>query len=109
MLGVVMVGGVFIALNHQQVVGGGCCRWAHRIVRCASHVTQPLWFGAVDRWRVCLLVAPDSQLPHRTVRCRTGQALFSVRCASDFCALTLRALCFIVVMSGVVAVDHCTG
>jgi hypothetical protein len=28
--------GVFIALNHQQVVGGGCCRWAHRTVRCAT-------------------------------------------------------------------------
>jgi hypothetical protein len=25
----------------------------------ASHVTQPLGFGAVDRWRVCHLVAPD--------------------------------------------------
>jgi hypothetical protein len=23
---------------------GGCCRWAHRTVRCASHVTQPLGF-----------------------------------------------------------------
>jgi hypothetical protein len=38
--------GVFIALNHQQVVGGGCCRWAHRTDRCASHVTQPLGFGS---------------------------------------------------------------
>jgi hypothetical protein len=36
--------GVFIALNHQQAVGGGCYRWAHRTVRCASHVTQPLGF-----------------------------------------------------------------
>jgi hypothetical protein len=36
--------GVFIALNHQQVVEAGCCRWAHRTVRCASHVTQPLGF-----------------------------------------------------------------
>jgi hypothetical protein len=24
------LGGVFIALNHQQAVGDGCCRWAHR-------------------------------------------------------------------------------
>jgi hypothetical protein len=38
--------GVFIALNHQTTVGGGCCRWAHRTVRCASHVTQPLGFGS---------------------------------------------------------------
>jgi hypothetical protein len=36
--------GVFIDLNHQQVVEAGCCRWAHRTVRCASHVTQPLGF-----------------------------------------------------------------
>jgi hypothetical protein len=28
--------GVFIALNHQQAVGAGCCRWAHRSVRCAT-------------------------------------------------------------------------
>jgi hypothetical protein len=27
--------GVFIALNHQTTVGAGCCRWAHRTVRCA--------------------------------------------------------------------------
>jgi hypothetical protein len=46
MLGVVVVGGVFIALNHQTTVGDGCCRWAHRTVRCASHVTQPLGFGS---------------------------------------------------------------
>jgi hypothetical protein len=38
-------------------------------VRCASHVTQPLGF---DRW------SSDS-LGHRTVRCRTGQVLFTVR------------------------------
>jgi hypothetical protein len=28
--------GVFIALNHQTTVGGGCCRWAHRTVRCST-------------------------------------------------------------------------
>jgi hypothetical protein len=38
--------GVFIALNHQTTVGTGCCRWAHRTVQCASHVTQPLVFGS---------------------------------------------------------------
>jgi hypothetical protein len=38
--------GVFIALNHQTTVGAGCCRWAHRTVRCSSHVTQPLGFGS---------------------------------------------------------------
>jgi hypothetical protein len=29
---------------------------------------------------------------HRTVRCATGQVLFTIRCASDSAALTLRAL-----------------
>jgi hypothetical protein len=36
--------GVFIALNHQTTVGAGCCRWAHRIVWCATghcSVSQP--------------------------------------------------------------------
>jgi hypothetical protein len=28
--------GVFIALNHHIAVGVGYCRWAHRIVRCAT-------------------------------------------------------------------------
>jgi hypothetical protein len=28
--------GVFIALNHQNNRWGGCCRWAHRRVRCAT-------------------------------------------------------------------------
>jgi hypothetical protein len=36
--------GVFIAPTTKVVVG---CRRAHRTVRCASHVTQPLGF---DRW-----------------------------------------------------------
>jgi hypothetical protein len=53
------------------VVGGGCCRWAHRTVRCASHITQPLGF---DRWSFW-------QLGHRTVRWCTGQSLFTIRCA----------------------------
>jgi hypothetical protein len=44
---------------------------AHRIVRCACHVTKPL---DSNRWSFCLL-------GHRTVRWCTGQALFSVRCA----------------------------
>jgi hypothetical protein len=40
-------GGVFIAPTTKVAVGRGCCRRAHRTVRCASHVTQPLGF---DRW-----------------------------------------------------------
>jgi hypothetical protein len=45
--------GVFIALNHQTTVGvaavDGCTGQSGAppdTVRCASHVTQPLWFGS---------------------------------------------------------------
>jgi hypothetical protein len=38
----VVVGGVFIAPTTKMVIGEGCYRWAHRTVRCASHVTQLL-------------------------------------------------------------------
>jgi hypothetical protein len=59
--------GVFIALNHQTTIGGGCYRWAHRTlsgapsdaVRCASHVTQPLGFWSSWPLEACLQVAPD--------------------------------------------------
>jgi hypothetical protein len=39
--------GVFIAPTTKMAVGELCYRRAHRIVRCASHVTQLLGF---DRW-----------------------------------------------------------
>jgi hypothetical protein len=72
--------GVFIAPTTKVVVGEGCYRRVHRTVRCASHVTQPLGF---NRWS-------SNMWAHRTVRCCTGQSLFTVRCAicacSDFCA-----------------------
>jgi hypothetical protein len=35
-------------------------------VRCANHVTQPLEFGRFRPLELCLLVAPDSPVPHRT-------------------------------------------
>jgi hypothetical protein len=35
-------------------------------VRCASHVTQPLGFWRCRPLELCLLVAPDSPVPHRT-------------------------------------------
>jgi hypothetical protein len=63
--------GVFIAPTTKMVVGQGCCRWAHRTVRCASHVTQPLGF---DRWST-------DKWGHRTVWWCTGQSLFTIRCA----------------------------
>jgi hypothetical protein len=37
----------FYSPNHQKWPLEGCCRMAHRTVRCASHVSQPLGF---DRW-----------------------------------------------------------
>jgi hypothetical protein len=62
--------GVFIAPTTKMAVGEAACRWAHRTVRCASHVTQPLGF---DRW------SSDSW-DHWTVRWCTVQSLFTVRC-----------------------------
>jgi hypothetical protein len=59
--------GVFIALNHQTTVGEVLLSMgAPDIVRCASHVTQPLGFWRsrpLERW---LLVAPDNLVLHRT-------------------------------------------
>jgi hypothetical protein len=78
--------GVFIAPTTKVAVGRGSCRRAHRTVRCASHVTQPLGF---DRWSF-------DKWGHRTVRWCTGQSLFTVRCAicacSDFCARSPRTV-----------------
>jgi hypothetical protein len=62
---------VFIAPTTKVAVGEAVCRWAHRTVRCASHVTQPLGF---DRWS-------SDRWDHRTVRWCTGQVLFTVWCA----------------------------
>jgi hypothetical protein len=39
--------GVFIASTTKMWPMEVCCRMAHRTVRCASHVSQPLGF---DRW-----------------------------------------------------------
>jgi hypothetical protein len=67
-------------------VGEGCCRRAHRTVRCTSHVTQPLGF---DRWSC-------DKWGHRTVQWCTEQSLFTVRCAicacTDFCARSSRTV-----------------
>jgi hypothetical protein len=60
--------GVFIAPPTKMAVGEAVCQWAHRAVRCASHVTQPLGF---DRW------SSDSW-DHWTVRWCTGQSLFTI-------------------------------
>jgi hypothetical protein len=62
--------GVFIAPTTKVAVGEGCCRRAHRTVRCASHVTQPLGFDRWSFWHV----------GHRTVRWCTGYVMFTVWC-----------------------------
>jgi hypothetical protein len=66
-------------------------------VRCASHVTQPLGF---DRWSFVFLW-------HRTVRCRTGQVLFTVWCASDGCAALPRTVCALFIWNSAFAGEHC--
>jgi hypothetical protein len=51
--------GVYIAPTTKPTVGEVVYRWAHRTVRCASHVTQLLgfwWFRPLELW---LLGAPD--------------------------------------------------
>jgi hypothetical protein len=58
--------GVFIALNHHIVVEDGCCRWAHRTVRCASHVTQPLGFGRCRPLEALSSSGTGSPVPHQT-------------------------------------------
>jgi hypothetical protein len=67
--------GVFIAPTTKVAAGRGCCRWAHRTVRCTSHVTQPLWF---DCWS-------SDMWGHRTVPVHCPVRLMAP-------ALTLRAL-----------------
>jgi hypothetical protein len=36
--------------NHQKWLLEGCCRMAHRTVRCASHVSRPLGFDCWSYW-----------------------------------------------------------
>jgi hypothetical protein len=92
--------GVFIALNHQTTVGEGCYRWAHRIVRCTSHVTQPLGFGSCRPLEALSSsdtgqsgAAPDR---HCLV---SGAPLTSVLTSTAHCSA----------VRGTVAVDRCAG
>jgi hypothetical protein len=100
--------GVFIALNHQVAVEEGSSGWAHRTgtIGCPvrRHVTQTLGSGARST------VGGFVLMRHLTVRCNTGQVLFTVRCASDSEALTLRALfiCHPLLQSTVVASSRCS-
>jgi hypothetical protein len=97
MLGVVVVGGIYSPQPPSSrwgrllVMGAPDSpvrHWrgpVHCLVR--RHVTQPL--GSRARSNVGGFVLTR----HRTVRCHTRQVLFTVRCASDFAALTRRAHC----------------
>jgi hypothetical protein len=51
--------GVFIAPTTNSIVGEAVCRWAHRTVRCASHVTQSLGFWRFRPLELWGLGAPD--------------------------------------------------
>jgi hypothetical protein len=62
--------GVFIALTTKMTVGGGCCRMAHRTVRCATGhcpVRQPHHQAVGFRPLELLTAGPlDSPVVHRT-------------------------------------------
>jgi hypothetical protein len=91
MVGVEGGWGFFLTPTTNSTVGAGCCRWAHRTVRCATGqcpVRQPRHptvrvLTVFDRWSFVFMW-------HQTVRCRTRQVMCSVRYASgscsDFCA-----------------------
>jgi hypothetical protein len=96
--------GVFIALNHQTTVGAGCCRWAHRTVRCATGhclVRQPRHptVRVLEHLTVggfVLLLAPDSPVPHRTCTVHCPVHLWLLRSDSArtvlHCSLSQRLL-----------------
>jgi hypothetical protein len=75
--------GVFIAPTTKLAVGRGCCCMAHRTVRCASHVTQPLGFDcwSSDRWghRTVTVHCPVCLLAPALTSAR-AVALFTVHC-----------------------------
>jgi hypothetical protein len=65
-------------------------------VRCASHVTQPLGFWRFRPLELCLHVAPDSLVPHRTgsVHCpvRLLAAALTLHELSAHCSFCRRSL-----------------
>jgi hypothetical protein len=73
MVGVEVVGGIYSPQPPKQPLGvatvDGCTGQSGAppdTVRCASHVIQPLGFGRRRLLVLCLLVAPDSPVPHQT-------------------------------------------
>jgi hypothetical protein len=101
--------GVFIASTTKTAVGEGCCRWAHRTVRCATEhcpVCQPRHptvrvltvstVGALTAWATGQSgVAPDNYCSLSGAP--SGAALTSTR--------TVRAL---FTLQATVGVDHCS-
>jgi hypothetical protein len=84
MLGVVVVGGYFKPPTTKWPLGMAAVagRTRHCPVRC--HVTQPLGFGSSRPLEAFVL------LRHRTVRCHTGQVLFTVQCHTGHVLFTIR-------------------
>jgi hypothetical protein len=74
--------GVFIAPTTKMAVGELCCRRAHRTVRCASHVTQPLVF---ERWSF-------RHVGHRIVRWCTDRSCSLSGVPSGACSDSARAV-----------------
>jgi hypothetical protein len=89
MVGVEVVEGYLLPSTTNSTVGAGCCRWAHRTVRCTTEhcpVHQPR-HPTVRVLAVSTVGALSS--------CGTGQELFIVRCASDGCVALPRTVCTI--------------
>jgi hypothetical protein len=55
-------------------------------VRCASHVTQPLGFGRRRPLELCLLVASDSPVPHRSGTVHCPVRLWRLRYSAAHCS-----------------------
>jgi hypothetical protein len=60
------LGGIYSPQPPKQPLGWLLSMSAPDTVRCASHVTQLLGFWRFLPLEFCLLVAPDSPVPHRT-------------------------------------------
>jgi hypothetical protein len=95
--------GVFIAPTTKTAIGEGCCRWAHRTVRCATGhcpVRQPRHpivrvltvstVGALTAWATRQSgVAPDS---HCSLSGAPSSAALTLRELSAHCAVVSRPL-----------------
>jgi hypothetical protein len=90
--------GIYSPQPPKQPLGVAAVDWRTRqsgappdVVRCASHITQPLGFGRRRPLELCLLVAPDSPVPHRTdtVHCpvHLWRLLWLLRALSMHCSV----------------------